>query len=66
MYIKVRGWITEALKGKNYINFVSCPYCGARAIEGKRVLEWNKGYIIFECLEGCAKKSEKEVQLDIG
>lgn len=66
VYKKIRTDITEKLKNKNYIRFIRCPYCGAKAIRGRRVLEWNEGYEIFECLDGCKKKSQWFVLLNIG
>lgn len=66
MYEKVRERITEKLKRENIMEFISCPHCGAKAVIGKRVFTWNKGYEIFECIEGCKEKSEKQVPLTIG
>ena len=66
MYKRVRQRITNRLRNKNYIQFIECPYCGAKAIRGRRIFRWNKGYQIIECLEGCKKRSESYISLKIG
>ena len=66
MYKRVRQRITDRLKNRNYIYYVKCPHCGAKAIRGRIIFRWNKGYQIIECLEGCKKKSKGCVDIDIG
>ena len=66
MYEKVRNDIAEKLRIKNVVQFIPCPKCGKKAIVGKKVFRWNKGYQIIECLDGCKFKDEGYVTLNIG
>jgi hypothetical protein len=64
-YEKVRDNIVKKLSTENIIEFIKCPKCGAKARKEKRVLKWNKGYLVIEC-DGCKYRIEKEIPLKIG
>lgn len=66
MYAKVRDNIAEKLSTENIVKTIPCPNCGGKAVIGKKVFKWNKGYKIVECVAGCGYKIEGYVTLNIG
>jgi hypothetical protein len=55
---KVRDSIVKDLRGKNIIKFIDCPKCPSKAVLGGKVFEWNLGYEIIECIDGCGHRKE--------
>ena len=66
MYQKIRDNIAEKLRTENIVEIIPCPKCGKKAVIGKKVFQWNQGYQIVECIDGCKHKDEGYVPLNIG
>lgn len=67
LHEKVRDKIVKDLREKNIIKFIKCPNpkCHSNAILGRKVLGWNLGYEIIECIDGCGYKDERYISRPI-
>jgi hypothetical protein len=65
-YPIVRENIARKLSEGNIIEEGICQCCGGKALIAKRVLEWNKGYMVQECVGNCRRRVEGFVKLNIG
>ncbi len=65
-YPKVRARIANKLGKGSSVDYGKCPCCGGKAIIGRKVLTWNKGYEAWTCLGECGRSGEGFFPLNVG